>query len=225
MSALTDGGSKEMLPLGGRPVIAWVIQEAKDSGAEEVIVISAKGKADLNAYLDTQPVTVMMQESPIGLGPAVALALEAETCMILLPDSTFSPASPALRLAEAVREGVDLAIAFRKIPDSQVSRYGIAEERDGVLAGLVEKPSLADAPSRWAVNGRYAFSATSSQNMRRLIEESLPLPGQPELPLTPAIQALLKTGAKGGLIICSEEETRHDCGSPEGYLAAKEVFG
>lgn len=214
-----------MLLLGGRPVIAWVIREAREAGVEEIVVISAEGKADLNAYLDTQPVTVIMQEHPIGLGPAVAQALEAEPCLILLPDSAFAPASPAKRLAESIREGMDLSIAFRRIPDHLVSRYGIAEEREGALIGLVEKPSLAEAPSRWAVNGRYALSASSAMQVKKWIEERLPLPGQPELPLTPAIQALLKGGAKGGLVICSEEEQRHDCGSPEGYLAAKEVFG
>lgn len=214
-----------MLPLGGRPLIGHVIREAKLAGADEIIVVSAPGKADLNAYLDTQPVTVIMQKSPLGLGPAVALALTQDSCLVLLPDSAFSPASPLPRLAEAVRAGADLAIAFRQVPDDLVSRYGIAEEKSGALVGLVEKPSLAEAPSRWAVNGRYAFSASSAASLKSWVEARLPAPGQPELPLTPAIQALLIGGARGSLVVCTDEERRHDCGSPEGYLAAREVLG
>lgn len=214
-----------MLPLGGRPLIGHVIREAKQAGADEIIVVSAPCKADLNAYLDTQPVSVFMQESPIGLGPAVAQALSNEACLILLPDSSFSPASPARRLAEAVLEGADMAIAFRQVSDELVGRYGIAEERGGALVGLVEKPSLAEAPSRWAVNGRYAFSASVAVKLKNWIEERLPVHGQPELPLTPAIQALLIGGARGSLVVCTDEERRHDCGSPEGYLAAREVLG
>jgi UTP--glucose-1-phosphate uridylyltransferase len=229
MSHLTEGGAKEMLPVAGKPVILRVIQEAREAGADKIIVVSSPSKPDLNRFIADLPkewpeVELVMQDQPIGLGPAVAQALADEPCLILLPDSFFHPSSPSARLAQLLCQGGELAIAFRQVPDELVSRYGIAIEEKGGLLGLIEKPALADAPSRWAVNGRYAFSAASSLWIKNWIESHLPSQGERELPLTPAIQELLKQGVKGALLPVRDEENRYDCGSPEGYRLATEVF-
>lgn len=219
-----------MLRVMGRPIIHRVILEAKAAGADKILIVSSPNKPDLNQHLLDQAsegleVEILMQRDPIGLGPAVAQALADEPCLVLLPDSFFHPASPTKRLAELLTQGCELAIAFRQVPDEQVSRYGIAVEQNGVLKGLVEKPDLAKAPSRWAVNGRYAFSAASSLWIRDWIEAHLPSQVERELPLTPAIQALMKQGCTGALVPAKDEEVRYDCGSPEGYRQAKELFG
>lgn len=230
MAHLTGGGSKEMLLVKGLPIIMLSILEAKEAGAEKIIVVSSPGKTDLNQFLASLPesgveVEVVLQTEPIGLGPAVAQALAEEPCLVLLPDSFFTPSSPCTRLADLIKQGRAMAIAFRQVPDELVSRYGIAEEVDGELVGLVEKPRPAEAPSRLAVNGRYAFSAASSIWLKQWIESQLPGEGDKEMPLTTAIQELLGSGVKGAILEVNEGEVRHDCGSPEGYRLAKETFG
>lgn len=225
MKEATGGGSKELLLVGGMPVIARGIEEAKAAGADQIFVISAEEKHDLNDYLLGQGVRVLMQTNPIGLGPAVAQALGDEDCLVLLPDSFFFPQSPSPRLLAALENGSELAIAFRQIPDDLVSRYGIAQmDEEGRLIGLVEKPKLENAPSRWAVNGRYAFSAELSLWLKNWITEHEPKPGEPELPMTPAIQAALFAGFKGEVVKVTDREVRFDCGSLEGYRHAQEVF-
>lgn len=225
MKEATGGGSKELLPVGGQPVIARALAEAKQAGAEKIFVISAQEKRDLNAYLAGEGVTVLIQTSPVGLGPAVAQALVDEDCLVLLPDSFFFPQSPSSRLLESLKSSAEMAIAFRNVSDEMVSRYGIAKMDDeGRLTGLVEKPKLEAAPSRWAVNGRYAFSAELSLWLKNWIIEHEPMPGEPELPLTPAIQAALFAGYKGAVVKVNVKEVRFDCGSLEGYRHAQEVF-
>jgi UTP--glucose-1-phosphate uridylyltransferase len=225
MKEATGGGSKELLPVGGQPVIARALSEAKAAGADDIFVISAEEKHDLNDYLSCQGVKVLIQTTPIGLGPAVAQALADDDCLILLPDSFFFPQSPSPRLLAELKGNAELAIAFRNVPDELVSRYGIAQmDEEGKLTGLIEKPKLENAPSRWAVNGRYAFSAELSLWLKNWITEHEPKPGEPELPLTPAIQAALFAGFKGAVVKVKEDEVRFDCGSLEGYRHAQEVF-
>ena len=225
MKEATGGGSKELLLVGDLPVIARALAEAREAGATEIFVISAEEKHDLNDYLLSQGVKVLIQTSPIGLGPAVAQALDDEDCLVLLPDSFFFPQSPSPRLLAALKSKAELAIAFRTVSDDLVSRYGIAQmDEEGKLTGLIEKPKLEHAPSRWAVNGRYAFSAETSLWLKNWILEHEPKPGEPELPLTPAIQAALFAGFKGAVVKVKEDEVRFDCGSLEGYRHAQEVF-
>lgn len=225
MKEATGGGSKELLSVGGEPVISRALAEAKEVGADEIFVISAEEKQDLNAYLSGQGVEVLLQTNPIGLGPAVAQALADEDCVVLLPDSFFFPQSPSPRLLAELKGNAELAIAFRSVPDELVSRYGIAQiDDEGKLTGLIEKPKLESAPSRWAVNGRYAFSAETSLWLKNWITEHEPKLGEPELPLTPAIQAALFAGFKGAVVKVKEDEVRFDCGSLEGYRHAQEVI-
>ncbi len=225
MKEATGGGSKELLFVGGIPVIARAVKEAEEAGADKIYVVSAEEKSDLNNFLADMNVEVLIQNEPIGLGPAVAQALADEECLVILPDSFFFPVSPSPRLIAALLSRADMAVAFRSVPDDLVSRYGIAQlDAEGKLIGLSEKPRLEEAPSRWAVNGRYAFSAQVSLWLKNWIAEHEPQAHQPELPLTPAIQAALNAGFRGEIVKVSEDEVRFDCGSLEGYRHAKEVF-
>ena len=47
MSPLTGGGAKELLPIGGVPLVLRVMEECAASGIDEVLVVSAPGKFDL----------------------------------------------------------------------------------------------------------------------------------------------------------------------------------
>src|SRR5207244_2470373 len=63
---------------------------------------------------------------------------------------------------EFERSGADAVIAFETVPAEDVVQYGIAKPRgpaDAVfeLQDIVEKPSVAEAPSRLAVAARYVF--------------------------------------------------------------------
>ena len=95
---------KEMLPLVDRPIVDVVIAEAVAAGVDEVVVVSAPGKAPLDAYFEPNPplearlaaegrardlelarrgeriakrVTVVHQDQPRGNGHAVLCAREA----------------------------------------------------------------------------------------------------------------------------------------------------
>lgn len=51
MQDITQGGSKELLKVGDKSVIAWAIDEARDCDPSRIVVISSPEKPDMNAYL------------------------------------------------------------------------------------------------------------------------------------------------------------------------------
>jgi len=80
------------------------------------------------------------------------------------------------------------------------------------VAGLVEKPDLADAPSRLASMGRYVFQPEIFDVLRTLG------PGTGgEIQLADAIDILATRGAVKAVGMSAQ---RYDCGSKFGYLSA-----
>ncbi len=116
-----------------------------------------------------------------------------------------------------------IVVAFEEVPREEVRRYGIAiPGGDGEvfpLKGLIEKPSVDEAPSTLAVAARYVFSP----GIFRYLEKTKPGRGG-EIQLTDAMDAMIKDGAKGIGIRLSEEERRFDIGNFESYFEAFTEF-
>lgn len=63
---------KEMLPVDGKPVIQWIVEEAVEAGADEVIIVTSPGKPSLRDYFTPNPgLTACLSAKP-----AAAAALE-----------------------------------------------------------------------------------------------------------------------------------------------------
>ncbi len=78
---------------------------------------------------------------------------------------------------------------------------------------MVEKPTLADAPSTLAAAGRYLLDRVVFDALRRIE------PGAGgELQLTDAIALLIEEGHPVHVVV--HRGTRHDLGNPGGYLRA-----
>ena len=87
-------------------------------------------------------------------------------------------------------------IAFEEVPPEEVVHYGIAKPRRRratlfELDDLVEKPSVAEAPSNLAVAARYVFSPAIFD----YLEQTPPGKGD-EIQLTDAIRMLIRDGRK-----------------------------
>src|SRR4029453_4619100 len=65
-------GPKHLHPLLGRRVIDWVIDAAREAGADPIVIVASPDSAD--AYEEVQ---VAGQERPLGTGDAVASARRA----------------------------------------------------------------------------------------------------------------------------------------------------
>jgi UTP--glucose-1-phosphate uridylyltransferase len=110
MSSLTGGAPKEMLPLAGRPIIHYVVQEAIDAGIVEICIVIHKSKEEIRRYFETDDpeaceaerpvekirtrcnIVFAYQAEPRGLGDAVLCAKEFagdERFALLIPDQLF----------------------------------------------------------------------------------------------------------------------------------------
>src|ERR1043165_4294444 len=106
------------------------------------------------------------QQKPLGLGHAVWCArhwIGDEPFAVLLPDELMigSPTCTAQLVATHEKTG-DSVVAVVEVPREQTKSYGIAAikaEKDGLaeITGLVENPKPEEAPSNWALIGRYVL--------------------------------------------------------------------
>jgi UTP--glucose-1-phosphate uridylyltransferase len=86
---VTHGLPKEMLPIGGRPMISYAIQEAALSGIEELYLIINKRKAVLRRYLESEDLAKAIRSDWRGQG-------------ISLPSLTFIDQPLLLGSGEAI---------------------------------------------------------------------------------------------------------------------------
>lgn len=224
MQDVTQGGSKELLSVGDRPVLAWAIEEARECDPTRIVVVSSPDKPDMNAYLAGHGgVDVQMQFVQDGLAPAIALAGTQEAAVVILPDTLFYPKRASARIARALAEGYDIVLLTEEVDSEKVSRYGIVESDESRhILRVLEKPSQYATTSRQAVAGRYGLSA---RMMAFLSETIMALQDEPgEIGVSPILNLAIRNGLDALALPVLPDETRYDCGSPDGFRLAQEAL-
>lgn len=223
---------KEMLPVGARPAIALIVDEAIEAGADEVVIITSPEKPLLKKWFELNPpkapIVWVDQLEQHGLGHAVLQAAEhfeaeSEPVLVLLGDALVSGgnASAAMKAISDANGGASV-IGCEEVPRERVSRYGIMKSSSEIseaffkLADIVEKPSVEEAPSNLAVAGRYLLDPVI---FRFLKDQTAGVGG--EIQLTDAIRRMLAEKPVFGYIYPGH---RHDIGNPNGYLKALEAM-
>ena len=223
---------KEMLPVGARPAIALIVDEAIEAGADEVVIITSPEKPLLKKWFELNPpkapIVWVDQLEQHGLGHAVLQAaehfeFESEPVLILLGDALVSGGNASSAMMEISKaNGGASVIGCEEVPRERVSRYGIMKSASEIteaffkLADIVEKPSIEEAPSNLAVAGRYLLDPVI---FRFLKDQTAGVGG--EIQLTDAIRRMLFEKTVFGYIYPGH---RHDIGNPNGYLKALEAM-
>lgn len=198
-----------------------------DANLELENQLLSKGKPDLRDMVRNivpQGVSCIFvrQPEPLGLGHAVlcaALAVGNNPFVVLLADDLMQGASlPTAALVAAYQQAQCAILSVSEVALEDVSKYGILKpglaRADGLIAvaGLVEKPTVEQAPSRMASFGRYAFSAEIFDVLHTL------KPGAGgEIQLADAIDQL---ASQGKVAAIANPSQRYDCGDKFGYLNA-----
>ncbi len=191
-------------------------------GLEELL--ESRGKLEeLEAVRATDHLadfTWVRQDRPLGLGHAVLCAAQAvgdRPFMCMLPDDLSHGPDPVLRqLVDAYQEYGTPVLALARVTPDQISRYGcaaVAESHGRVhrVSAVVEKPKADEAPSDFAIMGRYVLTPDIFEALRG----TQPGAGG-EIQLTDGIAALLEAGAVHGVEFTGE---LLDVGTPAGWLA------
>ena len=165
------------------------------------------------------------QGEPLGLGHAVLCARHTignEAFALLLGDDVFDERDSALEaLIAAFKATGKSVVGVQEVPEDHVSRYGIVNapgDHNGAwnVTMIVEKPTPAAAPSRWAVVGRYVLTPRVFEHLAQLE------PGVGgEYQLT---DALARLAQEGQLVAAPIPAKRYDTGDKLEYLKANVEF-
>lgn len=165
------------------------------------------------------------QKNPMGLGHAVLCAAPIvgnEPFAVLLGDDLIDSNQPCTQqLIEIAEQQSASVVGVMEVPESEVSKYGIVggkmlSPKLMHVDRLVEKPQSGNAPSRWAIPGRYILSPTIFDCIR----ETKPGKGG-EIQLTDALQLLAQ---REKLLAYQYEGVRYDTGDRLGFIDATLAF-
>lgn len=152
----TKAMPKEMLPIVDKPTIQYIVEEAVESGIEDIIIVTGKGKRAIEDHFDNSfeleqnllekqkfellsevkkssnvDIHYIRQKEPKGLGHAIWCArkfIGNEPFAVLLGDDIVRADKPCLQQLMEQYEYHDASIiGVKHVPDEEVSRYGIVD--------------------------------------------------------------------------------------------------
>ncbi len=220
-------GCDEIIMITGRAKRS--IENYFDRSFELENLLKSRGKDELyNMILkisNMAEILYIRQREPLGLGHAVLCCepvCRNEFFCVALPDDVFinDGGDPILAQLKHVHEKMGgSVIALEEVPDSEVSRYGIAESQFSIENGrihkiinMIEKPKPEQAPSNLAIMGRYILSPSIFP-----ILSNIKAGVGGEIQLTDALKILAQQEPVWGVVYNGK---RFDCGTQKGWLSA-----
>ncbi len=193
-----------------------------------------RGKEDRLALAHTLPDDVKIhyiQQDPAGkYGTAIPIAMAVEEYNINEPvlvfmgdDFIWNPGgeSASDSLIKTMQNDDESVILGVEVPHDQVEKYGVLSAEDGKLTGVVEKPSVEEAPSNLINVSKYIMSPALLQEIVRYTKENDFGPKDQEYVVTDPIDSYIK---KGGVMRVAPVAGEYlDGGSVEGWLHANNV--
>ena len=167
------------------------------------------------------------QNTPKGTGDAVLKTqkyIKNKYFLMLLPDDLIIKRNCSKSMIKVHKKYRASVMASMKVKRNNVSRWGIYKinkklnKRNYIIDGVVEKPSVKNAPSNNAVIGRYILPRTIFKKIKSL----KPAKGK-EIHITDAIQLLINDKEK---FIAHDFDGKYlDCGTMSGYINSSKEIG
>ena len=191
----TEDRPKCLLPLAGKTIIDWIVEESFALNPSETIFITGYKAEKMDEYLKMKPewgnVRTVVQSNPQGLGEAISLALpyanDDEPLLIILGDTLFEAYLSILAKADE-----NILYTF-KVEDPK--RFGVAvTDSDGRITRLVEKPQ--EFVSDEAIVGIYYIKDTKvlKECLKYLMDNDIRTKN--EFQLTDALEMMIQKGCK-----------------------------
>jgi UTP--glucose-1-phosphate uridylyltransferase len=241
----TKAQPKEMLPIIDTPTIQYVVQECVDSGIEDILIISGKGKRSIEDHFDrnielesriqeqedealyTQlrhienmaNIHFIRQKELNGLGDAIYHArfhCGNEPFAVLLGDTVVDSLIPVTQqLVDSYEQYRQTVIAVETVPWEKVSRYGIT---GGVKLSdkVLQLNELIEKPERDKAPSNLAIAGRYILTPEIFSAIEQTARGKGnEIQLTDALRLLMK---KENIIATIVEGKRYDIGNKLDYL-------
>lgn len=172
----TKAMPKEMLPIVDKPTIQYIIEEAVESGIEDIIIVTGKGKRAIEDHFDSSfeleqnlllkgqiellhevqkpsemaNIHYIRQKEPKGLGHAIWSArkfIGDEPFAVLLGDDIVQSSKPCLKqMIELYDRYSASIIGVKPVEKEEVSRYGIVDGKQ-INKGFYSVTNLIEKPA------------------------------------------------------------------------------
>lgn len=243
----TKAMPKEMLPLVDKPMIQYVVEEAKDSGIQEIIMITGRGKRAIEDHFDisveleltlkqkneqslleeVQRISNLVsfcyirQKEPLGLGHAILCAKEVvgrEYFAVLLGDDIIRAQIPCLKQLLTLQKKYNCTIiALEEVRTEETSSYGIIEGHM-LEENLYEIRDLVEKPSPESAPSNLAIIGRYILTPEIFdYLENTPPDHKGEIQLTNGLKGLL---SQQRILGYKFKGKRFDAGSKLGFLKA-----
>jgi len=217
-----NSGIESIVIVSGRNKRA--IEDHFDKSAELEAELEERGNEEMlrtvQEISQLADIYYVRQKEPLGLGHAVLCArrfIGNEPFAVLLGDDILKSDPPCLRQMMDVYEDTGSSVvAVMEVPWDQTHKYGIVDIEAGrkvaPVRDIVEKPLPGEAPSNFAVVGRYVLDPAIFD----LLENASPGKGG-EIQLTDSLQQLNRIASLSSLRF---DGKRHDTGDKLGFVQA-----
>ena len=142
-------GSKELLPIAGRPVMDWVIERMRAGGCSEIRIVTRPEKLDVVAYAEQAGAT-LVPAHPATINESFAAGLTGlapdDIALLGFPDSVWEPPDGFRQLIDALGGGSEAALGLFDVPGVLGSDY-LSFDEAGQIARFHIKPER--PPSSW----------------------------------------------------------------------------
>ncbi|HCG76953.1 MAG: hypothetical protein COZ37_01345 [bacterium (Candidatus Ratteibacteria) CG_4_10_14_3_um_filter_41_18] len=221
----TRSQPKEMLPVGRKPIIHYVLEEIRGVGISKVLLVTGKMKRAIEDYFEKDKPAPFYIRQGEKKGTAGALLpaepfVENEPFVVAYGDSLIKDSSsPSLleRMADVYQQKKAAAVlAIEEVSPREIKKYGVVKiqnSKQGVfqIVDIIEKPKSGKAPSNLVSAARFIFEPIIFKMIHRI------KPRQKELWLTDALRLLIKNGYPVYGVKLEPGEKRYDVGSFESY--------
>ena len=242
---------KEMLPIYNKPVIQYVVEEAIQSGIEDVIFVTNRDKSVIEDHFDYNlqlegvleragkldklaqirqvaemvNIVSIRQKKQLGLGHAVLCAKEVvgnDPFAVMVGDDLMFGGVPGVRQLIDVAMAENMpVIGVMEVPQDKVNKYGIIDGEE-VSQGVYRINDMVEKPSKEKAPSRLAIVGRYVLTPDIFDHLEKVKPGHGgEIQLTDAMQQLAKARGMMAVKIAGQ---RFDAGDWAEYLTANIYF-
>ena len=243
----TKAQAKEMLPIVDKPTLQYIIEEAIESGIEEILIVTGRNKKSIEDHFDrsveleleleqkgktamlemVQDISNMVnihyirQKEPKGLGHAIHCAksfIGDEPFAVLLGDDIVDASTPCLKqMIDAYDEYKTTVLGVQEVARENVDKYGILDVKH-IEDRVYKVKDMVEKPAVEEAPSNIAILG------RYIITPEIfnilenQAPGKGgEIQLTDALQTL---ATKEAIYAYNFEGRRYDVGDKLGFLEA-----
>jgi len=247
----TKAQPKEMLPIVDKPTIQYIVEEAVDSGIEDIIIVTGRSKRAIEDHFDksieleeelkkkgnqdllslVQDITNLVdihyirQKEPRGLGHAIYCAksfIGNEPFAVLLGDDIVDAEVPCLKqLIKVYNEYKTTVLGVQSVPDEDVSKYGIVSCKQ-VDDKVYKVKDLVEKPEKDKAPSNIAILGRYIITPKVFEHLENTTPGKGgEIQLTDALKGVMSCEAMYAYEFAGK---RYDVGNKLGFLEANIEF-